>query len=88
MTPTTSRNNHPERDALPTMTERQRAVYDLLCTGFRSVAEISRQTGFCDPRGHIRDLREKGINVQGEWRKVDGVRYKLYSIPSPSPSPR
>lgn len=62
----------------------QRAVYDLLRRAHLSAADISRLLGYSDPRGHIRCLRKKGINVVDEWRTGkpgDGVRYKVYFIP-------
>jgi hypothetical protein len=62
---------------------KQRQVFNLLLSGAKySVADITIQTHFSDPRGQIRDLREKGIAVLDEWREnaaQDG-RYKVYYI--------
>lgn len=62
------------------MTQRRRKVYDLLCAGWQSVTEIAIKTGFCDPRGYIRDLRDMGVKVVDEWKEREGVRYKIYHI--------
>lgn len=55
-------------------------VYELFCRGGKySAADISKALGLSDPRGHIRDLREKGINIKDECRKgVHGGKYKVY----------
>lgn len=62
---------------------KQRQVFNILLSGTKfSVADITIQTHFSDPRGLIRDLRGKGIAVLDEWREnaeQDG-RYKVYYI--------
>lgn len=63
------------------MTKRRRKVYDILCGGKNSVADITIKTGYSDPRGYIRDLRKSGVCVLDEWRTTaDGARYKVYYI--------
>lgn len=62
------------------MTARQEKIRMLLASGKRTVADLTRATGFCDPRSYIRDLRESGVNVVDEWIVRDGVRYKRYWI--------
>lgn len=58
----------------------QTLVYDLFCDGGKfSAADISKALGLSDPRGYIRDLREKGVNIRDEYRKgVNGGKYKVY----------
>lgn len=60
----------------------QKCVYDLLQRGGKySAADISKRIGLSDPRGHIRDLRHKGIDIRDEKRKgVNGGIYKVYYI--------
>ena len=59
----------------------QSKVYAMLLTGKCSVGDISAALHIADPRGHIRDLRAKGINIVDEWIKgADGVLYKRYWI--------
>ena len=63
-----------------TLTNREKIIFDLLISGVRSVTELTISTGFSDPRGYIRILRNKGINVADYW--VDGkeTRFKHYFI--------
>lgn len=60
----------------------QRAVYDLLTQGGKySVADISVNLHLSDPRGHIRTLRHKGVNILDEWRTTEfKARYKVYFL--------
>lgn len=60
----------------------QRAVFNLLANGGQfSVADISTRLHLSDPRGHIRCLRDKGINILDEWCKSEyGTRYKIYFL--------
>lgn len=55
-------------------------ILDTLQGGGRfTVADLSRITGNSDPRGHIRALRKKGIEVLSEWRpNVGAGRHKVY----------
>ncbi len=55
-------------------------VYELFCRGGKySVADISKALGLSDPRGHIKYLRGKGINIKDEWRNgAHGGKYKVY----------
>ena len=66
----------------PKLSKRQKKVYDLLCTGRRSVTDITIRLKYSDPRGHIRDIRDKGIIINDYWVKKDGVRFKRYWIES------
>lgn len=44
-----------------------------------SVADITRALGQTDPRGHIRDLRDRGYHIGDVWCKSsNGSRFKLY----------
>lgn len=46
-----------------------------------SVADITIALGVCDPRGHIRELREKGYPITDKWiKRADGVRFKVYHL--------
>jgi len=66
-----------------TLSKRQKNVFDLLCTGKQSVADITIALGYGDPRSYIRDLREKSITVNDEWIDAgDGVRFKRFWIDS------
>lgn len=59
----------------------QAQVYDMLLRGKRSAGDISAALHVSDPRGHIRDLRAKGINILDEWVKgSDGAQFKRYWI--------
>lgn len=66
-------------DKLPRV---QRKVYNLLRNGGKySAADISIYLHLCDPRGHIAELRNKGIAILDEWRVSDyGSRYKVYFL--------
>lgn len=63
-----------------TLTRREKIVFDLLITGVRSVTDITFETGFSDPRGYIRILRNKGIKVADYWVKGKDTRFKHYFI--------
>lgn len=60
----------------------QNRVFKLLSDGIpRSVADISIALRLSDPRGIIRDLRQKGIPVLDEWcDSKHGGRFKRYFI--------
>ena len=60
----------------------QKQVYDLLAKGGKySAADISLHLHLCDPRGHIAELRNKGIPIKDEWQDGDfGTRYKVYFL--------
>ena len=59
----------------------QAKVLEMLKRGKCSVGDISAVYRISDPRGHIRDLREKGVNILDEWCKGDdGIRFKRYWI--------
>lgn len=62
------------------LSKRQKKVFDLLCTGKQSAADITIQLGYSDPRSYVRELREKDINVQDEWIQREDVRFKRYWI--------
>lgn len=62
-------------------THRRSKVFNILCSGKNSVADITIKTGYSDPRSYIRDLRKAGVKVFDEWRTTgDGARYKVYYI--------
>lgn len=61
--------------------KKQSKVYAMLLRGGCTVGDICAELHVSDPRGHIRDLRAKGINIVDEWCKgEDGVRYKRYWV--------
>jgi hypothetical protein len=62
------------------LSKRQKKVFKLLLTGKQSAADITIQLGYSDPRSYVRELREKGINVQDEWLQREDVRFKRYWI--------
>ncbi len=65
--------------------QERRVYYYLLNAEFpKSVADITRALGQCDPRRHIKGLRDKGVPVQDTWCycKEHG-RYKRYFLPNP-----
>lgn len=81
-------SNHPSSKEntdkiINNLPPKQRQVYNILLSGAKhSVADITILTHFSDPRGLIRDLREKNIAVLDEWcenANQDG-RYKVYFI--------
>lgn len=81
------RNENEQRKVIEKLPKHQRAVFDLLTRARLSVADISRLLGYSDPRGHIRNLRNKGVNVCDEWRTgaTPDVRFKVYFIPKGKP---
>ena len=64
------------------LSNRQKKVFELLCTGKHSVTDITIALGYGDPRSYIRDLREKSITVNDEWIDKGEVRHKVYWIES------
>ena len=63
------------------LSNRQKKVFDLLCTGKQSVTDITIALGYSDPRSYVRDLKEKGVEIRDEWIDAgDGVRFKRYWI--------
>ena len=64
------------------LSNRQKKVFDLLCTGRQSVTDITIALGYGDPRSYIRDIREKGIVVNDQWIEKPDIRYKVYWIKS------
>lgn len=64
------------------LSNRQKKVFCLLCTGKQSVTDITIALGYGDPRSYVRDIREKGITVNDEWIEKGEVRYKVYWIES------
>lgn len=69
-----------ETDFLESLSKVQRKVASLFLNGGKySVADICVALHVCDPRSHIRSLRNKGFNIFDEWRQTaDGIRYKVY----------
>lgn len=62
------------------LTKQENRLFEMLSRGgCYSVADITRELGMCDPRGHISRMRRKGVNIANERiRKADGVNYNLY----------
>nr|CDL65836.1 unnamed protein product [uncultured bacterium] len=61
--------------------KQQRKVYNVLSKGGKySVADISIITHCCDPRGHIAEMRNKGIQIKDEWVTEGEIRFKKYFI--------
>jgi len=67
------------------LSNRQRKVVKLLSTGKYSAADISIELHFSDPRSYIRELRNKGLNIEDEWVTYEGVRFKRYWITPEKP---
>lgn len=61
----------------------QNRLYNFLSAGsHQSVADISTALKLSDPRGGIRDLRDKGIEILDEWIPAEhGGRFKRYFLP-------
>lgn len=54
-------------------------LYNLFKSGrCFSVADITIILGQCDPRGHIRELRNRGVSIADKWVTTDDGHYKLY----------
>ena len=70
------------------LSKRQKKVFDLLCTGKHSVTDITIALGYGDPRSYIRDIRDKDITVNDEWKENGDVRYKVYWIDRVTPEPQ
>ena len=51
-----------------------------LLIGEYNAQELSSLTGACDPRGHIRVLRDDGIPVSDYWKNTGDRRFKVYFI--------
>ena len=66
----------------PTLPRLQRKLYRLLSTGKKySAADMARILYLCDPRGHISQLRKRGVPIVDEWvQNVHNVRYKRYFL--------
>ena len=65
------------------LSNRQKKVFDLLCTGKQSVTDITIALGYADPRSYVRDLKSKGVIIHDEWIDAgDGVRFKRHWIES------
>lgn len=67
---------------LQQLPKHQRAILRILSDGGKySAADLTVRTHYCDPRGHIKELRDKGIDILDEWRQTDdGIRYKVYYL--------
>lgn len=55
-------------------------IKQLLLVGKYNVQQLSALTGACDPRAHIRDLRDNGVPVSDYWANTGDRRYKVYFI--------
>lgn len=72
------KNQHKASAKLPRL---QAKVLEMLKRGKCSAGDISAVYRISDPRGHIRDLRDKGVNILDEWCKGDdGIRFKRYWV--------
>lgn len=67
----------------PKLSRIQGKVYGLLAGGGRfSAYDIAARLHLSDPRGHIAELRRKGVTVADEWATSEyGTRYKVYFLP-------
>ena len=70
------------------LSNRQKKVFDLLCTGRQSVTDITIALGYGDPRSYIRDIRAKDIVVNDRWVVNGDVRYKVYWLGQITPEPQ
>lgn len=55
-------------------------ILQYLLIGEYNAQELSSLTGACDPRAHIRDLRDDGIPVSDYWKNTGDRRFKVYFI--------
>lgn len=62
------------------LTRQEQRLYDMLRRGgCYTVADITRELGQCDPRGHISRMRRKGVGIADKRViRPDGVCHKLY----------
>lgn len=65
--------------------QERRTFYHLLNAKHpQSAADIVRALGQCDPRTHIKGLRDKGVEIADIWCKCkENGRYKRYYIKNP-----
>lgn len=62
-----------------TLTRRRSQILDLLRERPRSITQLTKLTGFCDPRSYIRYLRDMGYPIIDYWQSgKDKTRYKVY----------
>lgn len=66
----------------------EQKIYALLSDGnWHSTLGVMQICRLSDPRGHISHMREKGVQVLSEWRKVGSgrtlTRFKMYKIIAP-----
>ena len=68
------------QDVLKILTRQEQRLYFMLSRGGQyTVADISRELGQCDPRGHIARMRRKGIPIADKRvSNSEGINYKLY----------
>ena len=67
---------------IASLTGQERAVLNLLRDGGKyAVTEMCRRLWLADPRSVIRNLRNKGLPIEDEWRKSSNEhRYKVYFL--------
>ena len=67
---------------ITSLTGQERIVFNLLREGGKySIIEMSSRLWLADPRSVIRNLRDKGLPIEDEWRKTSkGNRYKVYFL--------
>lgn len=72
---------HKDSEITPIkLTNRQQNVLNLLKKGQTSVIDVVFALGYSDPRGYIKVLRDKNIDVKSEWVRKKDVRYKIYWV--------
>lgn len=62
------------------LSDRELKIYNELRKGKRTVTQLTIKFGFSDPRGYIRNIRNKGISVFDEWINKNDTRFKTYWI--------
>ena len=69
----------PETSTPRPMSKQETRLLELFKRGGKfTVTDITISTGQCDPQGHIRNLRKRGINIADEWVSENGSRFKRY----------
>lgn len=72
-----------DKDTINSLPRQQKRLLNCLLRAKKplAVADIIRELGQCDPRGHISRLRQKGYPIGDIWDKSEtGERYKRYFI--------
>ena len=72
-----------DKDTIFSLPRQQKRLINCLLRAKKplAVADIIKELGQCDPRGHISRLRQKGYPIGDIWDKSEtGERYKRYFI--------